>query len=315
MQATKPTSSRSQSLTSSICISSIAPLTMDLSIQQASSSSRVTREPAHRRANSAAKWLARLCSAAFRGLNQGPDRLVGVADPPPAYRLEPDPFTVIRYVRICPHQTLSFERLYEVANLPGIRGANYLDALVNLPNDHDIKIPNQERRLCTPKRIPNREIGSIYPPSSFVRFRYEHSAEQRPGFVLHAFCQITNPDEQKQDIRIRLERYKIWLCPHMRLDDPWFVNAIHRLLHPGDRYDDPIEEYKAKQSDNRKSCRHCASGFAVKKYTGNPELRPGEVRIVVLSRRYLGTGETLEDPDWLKQRVLPENEEQDEMPK
>ena len=41
-------------------------------------------------------------------------------------------------IRICPHQTLSWERFHRIANLPDIKTADGFEALTKLPKNHAV---------------------------------------------------------------------------------------------------------------------------------------------------------------------------------
>jgi len=99
--------------------------------------------------------------------------------PPPAYSLEsalpsnesdrkPSP-THERHVRICPHQTLSFERCHEIVNLPNIKSAKSLDAFIKLPTAQHEVIVDRFRKCTTVK-----SSDGLLHLSSYVSFCYEH---------------------------------------------------------------------------------------------------------------------------------------------
>jgi len=109
---------------------------------------------------------------------------------------------------------------------------------------------------------------------------------------------MTIRDDTKKDIQASLEKSKVWLCPQTQLSNLWFVNAIRGVLHPEDRYDHPIEQYRADQrsSDHTTKCSHCYSTSKVYRYMDDPVARRLEKRIIVESPTYLGMAETPDDP-------------------
>lgn len=241
-----------------------------------------------------------------------------IPGPPPAYSLKPAHFVPIspqacstgnRYVRLCPHQTLSFDRFREIATLPNIQSAERLDALIKLPTAHHDKIGRENRQCHT---VLYNTPG-VLPPSSHMWLCYRQdsrSHDLRSGFVLQGHWQMTFPITTKNAIRKTLIDSKVWVCPHTRLSDSWFVDAIRGLCQPGDRYDDPVEQYRAKQtgSDSRKICKVCDSAFEV--HEQKEKIGIQHMRYNVVFSRYLGTVQSPDEPFWLQQCALYEVEEQ-----
>ncbi|KAL2047893.1 hypothetical protein ABVK25_011224 [Lepraria finkii] len=175
-----------------------------------------------------------------------------MGDQPPAYRVQPvsvplENENADRYVRICPHQTLSFARFYEIATLPNIRNANCPDAMTKISTHHHDDLPENGIRLCTTKPASATNV----PRSSYAFFVNVPSSPlgPGPGFSLKVNCQMGFPPDRDSSSKIKiskvLEEAKMWLCPHVKLNDSWVVDAIYGLFYPRERFDDPIEQYRA----------------------------------------------------------------------
>ena len=256
--------------------------------------------------------------------NSQPDR---VYDEPPAYSVTPREDTTgsiehqshaprENFVRLCPHQKLSFERFNRVANLPNIHHAKGLDALMKLPATHHVKRLDGERLCFT-------NPGAHYfvsPPAGQVSFRHKQNSHvgQAPGFELSAtWALITTPGKSevrpgrmermsKPNIQRILSKSNVWLCPHLRLSDHWVVSAVFGVFRPGERYDDPIEQYRAEQGggDEVLRCGGCKTEVKV----SQRERSDGFEECHVMAVRFLGTGQEADDASWLEQCALTRNE-------
>lgn len=110
----------------------------------------------------------------------------------------------------------------------------------------------------------------------------------------------------KRNIQHFLSKTAVWLCPHIRLSDPWVAGAVFGTFRPGQRYDDPIEQYRAEQEggDDVLRCGDCKTEIKVLRQERSDNY--DECHVVAV--RFLGLGESAEDLDWLGQCVLEANE-------
>ncbi|MCJ1452955.1 hypothetical protein MMC28_003300 [Mycoblastus sanguinarius] len=237
------------------------------------------------------------------------------ADPPPAYStaMNRSKFTQNaddptnghspdRYVRLCPHQKLSFERFNYIARLRNIKTAKKLDAFTKLSTSHH-EIVNSGDRVCLTKP------GDLMKPYGYSVFKYT-SGNEKPGFNLRANWHLRFDESKKQHITRLLEKPNIWLCAHTHLSDPWIVDAVFEALHPGESYDDPVEAYEARQSNadqNKKHCDRCDTLFTVYRSARGRAIQVDEVWVT--AERFLGEGESEKDPIWGEQCALARNEE------
>ena len=82
------------------------------------------------------------------------------------------------------------------------------------------------------------------------------------------------------------------------------------VFRPDERYDDPIEQYRAAQQggDDTLRCRGCRTRITVSLCDRPDEFK--ECHVVAV--RFLGMGESPEDPIWLEQCALKMNEVEEE---
>ncbi len=109
----------------------------------------------------------------------------GVHHQPPAYSNTPlantTAFTDIQsrplpdtFVRLYPHQKLSFARFHQVAKLPNIQRAQKLDALIKLPITHQGRI-DRERLCSTISKF--HYLAFRFAPAGYMYFRYEQDSD------------------------------------------------------------------------------------------------------------------------------------------
>ena len=227
-----------------------------------------------------------------------------VCDQPPAYSVQPVSVQLKienadRYVRTCPHQTLSFARFHEITTLPNIRTANHLDAMTKVSTHHHDDLPKNNIRLCRTKPASATNI----PPSSHAFFINVSSSPlgPGPGLSLKMNSQMGFPPGRDSTSKIKiskvLEEAKMWLCPHVKLNDSWIVDAIYGLFYPRERFNDPIEQDRAEQegSDgNTITCAHCDTVLVAENLTST--MRDRLLRCRIKSTRFLGSGDSVDDP-------------------
>ena len=210
------------------------------------------------------------------------------------------------YVRICPHQTLSFEKFQKIANNRDLQEGGQLEAFVKLPKHH--------HGFARPWRqcyVNNRSMAAHFVTTASIEHNSKHP--KRPdGLMLFQdwTCAISgnfgySAIRSKKALGQMLEKPSIWLCPHLNLGDSCFVNAAWEVLYPvGKPPKDRNEKYTAKHNKHPSMrCEDCDTYIDVF-YAG---ALLGWL-ILFETRRYLGTGESLDDPIWRKQCALPQNE-------
>ncbi len=210
------------------------------------------------------------------------------------------------FVQICPHETLSFERLATIADLPNIKtNGKKIDALRPDPDQHhrghdkDTKEPQDS---CKPLGYKvDSYIGSL---KGFGTYRWKKDAHV-PGIVLsyHWEMRCLVPDKVKgsssTELQEFLEKTNIQLCPHKNISDMEIVNVIYGIVNPNGKPADPIDRYLAKEVGH--DCGIC--GTKIKVY----KRKDGKDKTCrVDTKRYLGKGESAGDINWLAQCAVPE---------
>ena len=195
-------------------------------------------------------------------------------------------------VRICPHHTLSFQQLHQLATTPLLEEDRSLDTLVRIHPPHDYEVKDDtEPQICS-------------------QFYFRNSARFEPGFELSAswevvWSRLQYSDHWKDDLRNVLERSDVWLCPHTRLCNSWVVNAMFRTLkqNEGGRTNKGLEGI-------RNHCNKCRTAVQVRCLTERPLQEP-EALLQVNTKRQLGQGLREDDDDWLRQSVEPTDDKGD----
>ena len=215
-------------------------------------------------------------------------------------------------VRICPHQTLPFSRLRRISTLPSIKTHIGLDALLPMTSLHSDRTPDGAR-ICSPAGHENLDA-----PICRAEFRYKSSTSDPPrksGFILlctWAFGRSGPGNHQssltRKCISLWLSSIDIDMCPHRKIYDPWIVSAVYGLFHPGERYDDPIDQYLADQreNDNIAQCGKCDSSFEIA-----PVQQESLSGVKIILRRFLGEGNSVNERAWQAQciQLAPSSDE------
>ena len=206
-----------------------------------------------------------------------------------------------RYVQICPHEALSFDRLQRIANLPNLKtNGKKIDALTPTSDHHhrghdkDTKEPQDS---CKPLGYNiSSFIGSL---KGFGTYTWKSSGS-KSGMMLsfHWEMRCLESAEVKCDSPAELQAFldstHIWLCSHKKLSDLAIVNGIYGIINPLGKPVDPIDRYMTKEVGN--DCEHC--GTKIKVY----KRKEGADRTCrVDTKRYLGKAEQAEDQVWLGQ--------------
>jgi len=189
------------------------------------------------------------------------------------------------HVRICPHHTLSFQQLQQVAITRLLKEERSLDVLVKLYPSHDCKVEDDTK------------------PQSYSHVYFRNSARSEPGFELSAsweavISRLKYSDYSKDDMRHMLEKSNVWLCPHSELCNNWVISAMSRLLkqNQGGRTNSGLEGIKT-------HCASCRTTFQVRCLTERP-MQELEACLRINTKRQLGLGLWEDDDDWQRQCVL-----------
>ena len=241
-------------------------------------------------------------------------------------------------IQICPHQELTWERFHNIANLPNSKTvidteealiklsknqAKDVGALTKLsehhglakklreinaklhltpspPSGHYIKAKNL--RGCS---VKTSEIGVHVLGTAIFTYDSEEM-EQSGGFVLNTIwtletARIRGPQSSKEKLAKRLEKTGIWLCSHTRLSDPLMVQRSWERLHPSEN---AVAIHEADQDDGVQDwCKTCQTEVTVM-YIKDWRMPA----ICFWSKRYLGEGQSPNDPKWQQQCGLPTSE-------
>lgn len=214
----------------------------------------------------------------------------------------PNPST--GFIQVCPHETLSFDRLITIANLPNLKtNSKKIDALRPDPAQHhrghdkDTKEPQDS---CKPLGYKvDSYIGSL---KGFGTYSWKRDIPV-PGIVLSFHWEMRCLDPSKvncnspTDLREMFEKANIQLCPHKKISDMDIVNIIYTIVNPNGKPADPIDRYLAKEVGH--DCGVC--GTKIKIY----KRKDGKDKTCrVDTKRYLGKGKDMSDEIWLPQSEM-----------
>ena len=209
-------------------------------------------------------------------------------DIPPPYTqdddyLPPPPFEA-PHLRICPHETISFEDLQQVVNSLAIKPTDKtMDALMTSCHGHcsvSHPVTGNTQTIC--HSSPGFLIGI---GTYALKDRKDTS-----GVVLDFLWDLGLLDgvraqiETAADLKHYLDAEDVLLCPHKRISDSDVINAIFGFVK------------RRSSQDVTARCDRCATKIKV-------IVRPqGDHQVCyVTTRRYLGWVEKSDDPDWLAQ--------------
>jgi len=223
-------------------------------------------------------------------------------DSPPSEQWEP-------YIRVCPHQTLTFGQFNEIAASPLSGNNKSLDILVKFSNPHLSTLDQTEITAPGPhERIVNSISGAdtMETRSEIPFLRPQLSPVFESGFVLNAYWEIlfyatTSPGNyQKPIMRNLLLRSNVWLCPHTKMWGKYVLNTLFALLVPNESDDEIYRPHTGAIGEDRINCPRCDTAISVVCLTKYPERSRG-AKCLVKVRRYLGKGQNEKDPAWAKQ--------------
>ena len=193
------------------------------------------------------------------------------------------------YVRLCPHETLSFKRAQRILSLYG-QGDLYptMDAFTSGPQLNHSELSGGEfgrrkhPRLC--KQDPNGydvlQATSDYgfEKGLILNIRWQLSFEAHPELLKSVEC-----------LQQFLDSCDIFLCPHKKMSDEEISFKTFYSLEPPT---DPVEKFEI-ASMKIKGCDQCGSDFWV---SGRDDKK-----CRVETFRPLGTIESPDDKQWLAQ--------------
>ena len=196
------------------------------------------------------------------------------------------PFTAPQ-LQLCPHETLSFERLHNTADaIASMNTGETIDALTLSCNEHHSQpdpTSKNARYICVSSPSSLRGCGTYSSesgkdPSHTIGVMLSFSWEL--GFLDGVRVQI----ETAAELQHFLHANDIWLCPHKQISDSDVVNAIYSFVK------------KPSGPKVTTGCDRCDTDIKV--YTS---MEGCDQMCRVTTKRYLGLLEKSDDPIWLAQ--------------
>ena len=197
-------------------------------------------------------------------------------------------------VQICPHETLSFERMKRIVCLPHFKySRDKIGALTKIPGHHHVSSAEGTYR-CTP--YP-KAFGSLK-AKGFYKYQlgYEGSYD---GLVLCVDWTM-NFDKHMDlaggcvsDLQRFLDPLDIQLCRHTKIGDARIASKLYGFCNPSRAAGDPVEAYEEVHRSRRTDrCTRCHTTFETYKEGKSCH---------ILVKRYLGKGTSAYESRWLAQ--------------
>ena len=217
-------------------------------------------------------------------------------------------------VQICPHETLSFDRIQRLTNLPNFKlNGKKIDALTPTSEHHHRghdKDTKEAQDSCKPLGY-NISTASGYSDivaslKGFGTYVWKSSGPV-PGILLSFHWEMRCLDSGKvkcdspTELQAFLKKTKIQLCPHKNISDIDVVNGIYGIVNPLGKPIDPIDRYMAKEVGY--DCERCGTRIKVYKRKNGSERT-----CRVDTKRFLGKAEAKEDSVWLAQCTSVQSE-------
>lgn len=196
-------------------------------------------------------------------------------------------------IQICPHETLSFDRVKRIVRLPYFKSSG----------DDVCAFTNAQGHY----HVSSKEQGEIYRckpcPEVFKRLKakayyiYERSVDPHfDGLSLYVDWTMKFDDDMDvagslSDFTSFLDTLEIELCQHMRMGDAHVAAKLYRLCNSGPT-GDPVEAYNKMQRRRETKCPSCSTTYDT--------YREGK-SCHVLVRRCLGKGISAHERVWLDQ--------------
>ena len=196
-------------------------------------------------------------------------------------------------VQICPHETLSFERMKRIVQLPNFKYArDKIGAFTKAPSHHHV-LSSEGTYRCEPYPKDFRSLNA----QGHYKYRWGFDGSY-DGLVLYVDWSM-NLEEHKgfTSSRSQLQRFlnalDIHLCEHIMMSDMEITAELFGFCHPSRVEGDPVEAYEeTHRARSANQCRKCHTTF---------ETYQEEEESHILVKRYLGQGTSIYEGRWLAQ--------------
>lgn len=192
------------------------------------------------------------------------------------------------HVRLCPHETLSFERAQRIARMPGFRDSfKSIDAFTATAQPYHVQDSiSWGKRLCKPNFYSSDGFNIVKGSSSYKCSTYD-GLELEISWTMN-FRDNTHLCSSAANLEIFLDNFNTWLCPHKKLSNEVI---IHKICYLMEAPIDPVERYEAgvMEIDNCCCCSNVKVLAVMDKFC--------EVRVI----RKFGDLQSAKDKRWLAQ--------------
>lgn len=195
-------------------------------------------------------------------------------------------------VQICPHETLSLERMKRIVHLPYFKySGDKIDAFTRATGPYHVS--EAGTHLCKPH--PN-DFSSLK-GNSFYKYQrgYDGSYDGLMLFVRWTmnFDDHMDAASSVPGLQRFLDTLDIRLCQHTNMSDSMIAARLFRICNPSHPARDPVKAYEEVLRDRMtERCNRCDTTFKIYK-------EGKECHIQV--KRYLGRGSSVYENRWLAQ--------------
>lgn len=211
---------------------------------------------------------------------------------------EPERSPADKFVQLCPHEELHFDRVQRILELKGFKSKKEgIDALgaEKIDQHHKGWSGLWGCYLNHPRLDPRGEFELIYHSKHFMR------SKTILGLALHVTWALGShyTGGTIETTQESLDKLVITLCPHKKISDPWIARTVHMIANPPEVSSDPIDTWGKKpritahHTEEEQDCVDCRTHIKVS------ESWRGESKVEVT--RILGECISENDPAWLAQ--------------
>ena len=196
-------------------------------------------------------------------------------------------------IQLCPHETLSFERMKRIVHLPFFKcSGDKIGAFTKAPSPHHVP-----SKAGTYRCKPYPKSFSSLKANGYYRYQqgYEGGYE---GLILCIDWSMNFDDHMDlvgsvSEIQRLLDALEIHLCQHTTLSDLRIATKLYRFCHSNRLAGDPVEAYEEAHRARRvDGCKKCHTTF---------EMFQDENACHIQVKRYLGKGISAYERRWLAQ--------------
>ncbi|KAL8702933.1 MAG: hypothetical protein Q9201_003887 [Fulgogasparrea decipioides] len=215
-------------------------------------------------------------------------------------RRSDEPAVLEDYVRICPHENLTFSRLQAITTLPGFKDSCQGVPAITEASDKCHKVTGSgsagwwDKCSCVGEIDEGKAIGQAEHSLQHVHWSKQYSGVQLKSVWYLWLDKFPEEFASPQGVQ-KLCQTHLLLCPHWELIDWITPELVIRALKYVPQETDPVTADRVQNKFSRSGyCSCCHTVFDLDIHIHKQYLR-------VSSHRLLGKAQSAKDPVWLSQ--------------